>query len=205
MMAPGLVSSTILFPPKKLCLWNENLNTSHRCLLKVPLRILFKFDISFFSCCSLTRLVNVAWFCTCPCIFHNIYVSAFWSPPVTQPATLSQIQEWNTKNRCGICSKLMIKTSELHQCFLMFSCQWGRFDIFVNFTEQISHLLLEVILLVLNRYIPAKYILTFAFFFFFFCIYFVSIFTLEKILILYFNPLIPGGKKRSFIVKQICI
>ena len=47
-MATELVSSTILFPTKKLFLWNENLNTFHRYLLKALLCILFKFDqVSF--------------------------------------------------------------------------------------------------------------------------------------------------------------
>ena len=81
-MATELVSSTILFPTKKLFLWNENLNTFHRYLLKALLCILFKLDTGFFSCCSLTILVNIAWFCTCPCMLHNIYVSALWLPLV---------------------------------------------------------------------------------------------------------------------------
>ena len=68
--------------------------------------------------------------------------------------------------------------------------------------EQISHLvLLELILLVLNRKIPAEYILICAFVY----IYFVNSFTLVKISIFYFNPLTPGGKKKSFMLKQICI
>ena len=47
-MATELVSSRILFPTKKLCLWNENVNTFHRYLLKALLCILFKFDqVSF--------------------------------------------------------------------------------------------------------------------------------------------------------------
>ena len=79
-----------------------------------------------------------------------------------QPVTPSQIQEWNTKKKCGICSKLTIKTLERHQYFLMFSCQWGGFNVLVNF-EQISHLVLEFILLSLNRKIPAEYILIWTF------------------------------------------
>ena len=47
-MATELVSSTILFATKKLCLRNENVNTFHRYLLKALLCILFKFDqVSF--------------------------------------------------------------------------------------------------------------------------------------------------------------
>ena len=66
-MPTELISSTILFPTKKLCSWNENLHIFYRYLLKA------------------------------------------------------------------------------------FSCQWSRFDVFVNF-EQISHLfLLEILLLDLNR------------------------------------------------------
>ena len=41
-MATELVPSTILFPAKKWFLWNENLNTFHRYLLKALLCILFK-------------------------------------------------------------------------------------------------------------------------------------------------------------------
>ena len=59
-IATELVPSTILFPAKKLWLLNENVNTFHRYLLKALLCILFKFDTGFFSCCSLTRLVNVS-------------------------------------------------------------------------------------------------------------------------------------------------
>ena len=42
-----------------------------------------------------------------------------------QPATLPQIQQWNTKKRYGTFSKLTVKTPEERQCFLMSSYQWG--------------------------------------------------------------------------------
>ena len=45
-----------------------------------------------------------------------------------QPATLPQIQKWNTKKRCGFFLKLTMKTSEEHQYFLMSPCQWGCSD-----------------------------------------------------------------------------
>ena len=63
---------------------------------------------------------------------------------LTRPSPYNYAQK-SAKKTCGICSKLTIKTSERHQCFLMFSWQCGRFDAFVNF-EQISHLVLELIL-----------------------------------------------------------
>ena len=43
-----------------------------------------------------------------------------------QPATLSQIQEWNNKKRYGNFSMVTVKTPEECQCFFMSSCQWGR-------------------------------------------------------------------------------
>ena len=43
-----------------------------------------------------------------------------------QPATLTPIQQCNTKKKCGIFSKVTMKTPEERQCFLMSSCQWGR-------------------------------------------------------------------------------
>ena len=78
--------------------------------------------------------------------------------------------------------KLTTKTWKHRQRFLMFSCQWGCFDVFVNF-GQLSHFVLEFILLTLNRLIPAEYILTCAFV----KMYFVIIFNLLKISIFYFN------------------
>ena len=45
-----------------------------------------------------------------------------------QPATLPQIQKWNTKKMCGFFLKLTMKTSEEHQYFLMSPCQWGCSD-----------------------------------------------------------------------------
>ena len=35
--------------------------------------------------------------CTCACVFCNFYLSVLWSLLVTQLATISQIQQWNTK------------------------------------------------------------------------------------------------------------
>ena len=43
-----------------------------------------------------------------------------------QPATLPQSQQWNTKKRCAILSKLTMKTPEKSPSFLTFPCQWGR-------------------------------------------------------------------------------
>ena len=37
----------------------------------------------------------------------------------------AKIQQWNTKKRCWILSKLTMKTPEECQCFLMSPCQWG--------------------------------------------------------------------------------
>ena len=58
----------------------------------------------------------------CFLIFNCLYVNLGWQ---TQPVTLPQIQQWNTKKMCGIFSKLTMKTPEEHQCFLMSPCQWS--------------------------------------------------------------------------------
>ena len=42
-----------------------------------------------------------------------------------QQETIPQIQQWNTKKKSGIFSKLKMKTPEERQCFLMSPCQWG--------------------------------------------------------------------------------
>ena len=64
----------------------------------------------------------------------------------------------SSKKRCGICStKLTIKTSKRYQGFSTFPCFqcFCFFDAFVNF-EQISHLVLEYILLVwTGKYPPS--------------------------------------------------
>ena len=47
-------------------------------------------------------------------------------------------------------AKKDINQNVRHQYFVMFSCQWGGFDVFINF-KQISHFVLEFILLALDR------------------------------------------------------
>ena len=48
-MVTELVSNTILFLAKKLCWWNENVNTFHKSLRKALLCTLFNFDqVSFY-------------------------------------------------------------------------------------------------------------------------------------------------------------
>ena len=69
---------------------------------------------------------------------------AIWPPS----PSLYNYEQKSAKKRCGICSTtLTIKTSERHQCFSLFSCFQCFCDAFVNF-EQISHVVLEFILLV---------------------------------------------------------
>ena len=58
-------------------------------------------------------------------IFHNFYFSIFWSLLVNTTHNTSQIQQWNAKKRCGIFSKLTIKTLEECQCLWRSLCQWG--------------------------------------------------------------------------------
>ena len=57
----------------------------------------------------------------------------------------------NTRTRCEICLKLIIKTPE--------QCQWPRSGVFfVNF-EHISHLVLVLLLLTLSMQLPAAKLL----------------------------------------------
>ena len=55
---------------------------------------------------------------------------------------LLKVGNRNTRTRCEICTKLMIKTPE--------RCQWFCSDVFVVNFEQISHLVLVFLLLTLN-------------------------------------------------------
>ena len=155
---------------------------------KLSLGILFKFDIGFFHV-----VVWLVWL-----MLHN-FVSAlacfiiFTSLPFdlgryTQQATLSQIEQWNTKKRCGICSKLTMKTSERHQCFLMFSCQWGHFELWTDVTHcsRVSIASLEQVNI---RRVYSFILLAF----------------LLQSKFRFSNPLTPGVKKKSFILKQIWI
>ena len=137
-MATELVSSTILFATLKSFCWNKNLNLFHRYLLKALylLKAYFSnlirvsFHVVVWRVCLMLHNFVPAFVCFI--IFTSALFDYRWW---TQPATLSQIQEWNTRKKCGICSKLTIKTSERHQYFLMFSCHWSRFDVFVNFEQ----------------------------------------------------------------------
>ena len=55
---------------------------------------------------------------------------------------LLRVNNRNTRTRCEICSKLIIKTPE--------GCHWGRSDVFIVNFEHISHLVLVFLLLTLN-------------------------------------------------------
>ena len=58
-----------------------------------------------------------------------------------------KINNRNTKIRCGICSKLTLKTPERRQ--------WRRSGVFNNNFEHISHLVIVFISLTLCRQMPA--------------------------------------------------
>ena len=60
---------------------------------------------------------------------------------------LFKINNRNTRTRCKICSKLIIKTIERRQ--------WRRFGVFIVNLEHLSHLNLAFLLLTLSRLIPA--------------------------------------------------
>ena len=105
--------------------------------------ILFKFDTCFFSCCiwlvwvvlnNLYLSLHVLWFLLlCPLI-----------SVVNPTGNISQNsqKEWNLFK--------VNKDTRITSMFLMSPCQWSRSKIFVNF-EQIAHLVLEFLLLTLNR------------------------------------------------------
>ena len=57
-----------------------------------------------------------------------------------------KVNNRNTRARCEICSKLTIKTSERRH--------WYRSGVFVVNFEHISHLVLVILLLSLNRQMP---------------------------------------------------
>ena len=70
------------------------------------------------------------------------------SPYVAQPAiTWSKLNNRNTRARCEICQKLIIKIPERRQ--------WGRSGIFTDNFEHISHLVLVFQFLILNMQLPA--------------------------------------------------
>ena len=75
------------FPTKKLCLWNENVNTFHRYLLKALLCILFKLDQVSFHVVVWSVWLMLHNFVR-PCMFYNIYASALWSPPVNRAGNI---------------------------------------------------------------------------------------------------------------------
>ena len=61
---------------------------------------------------------------------------------------LLKVNNRNSRTRCGICSKITIKTPECRQ--------WRRSGVFnVNF-EHISHLFLMFLMLTFNKYLPAE-------------------------------------------------
>ena len=60
---------------------------------------------------------------------------------------LFKVNSRNTRARCEICLKLTIKTRE--------RCQWHRSGVLIVNFEHISHLVLVLLLLTLNKYLPA--------------------------------------------------
>ena len=71
----------------------------------------------------------------------------------THPAGiyLLKVNDWSTRTRCEICSKLTIKIPERRQ--------WCRSGIFIVNFEHISHLVLVFLLLTLNMQLPAGQLL----------------------------------------------
>ena len=58
-----------------------------------------------------------------------------------------KVNNRNTRTKCEICSKLIIKTTE--------RCQWRRSGVFIVDFEHILHLALVFLLLTLSRWMPA--------------------------------------------------
>ena len=110
-------------PNQNLFLQNKNLNRFRKCLLKAYILQTFKIRYKFFSSCSLTYLNNI-WFAPVLVCF------ALWSLLVKPAGNTPQIQQWNAGKRYGIFSKLIVKTLERRQRFLMSLCQWGRSGVF---------------------------------------------------------------------------
>ena len=138
-MATKIISTTIFFLQRNyFCGTKISINFVNVCS-KPTLSILFKFNTGFFSCCSLTRLVNMGKSVSalvCFIIFTCLYFNVDW---LTQPAILPRIQEWNTKKRSrdtravSMFFNVLMSTS-LFQCLF-----------------QITHLVLEFLLLTLSR------------------------------------------------------
>ena len=94
--------------------------------------ILFKFNTSFFSSCSLIRLVNIIWFAPvliCFVIFTCLY---FWSLLVSPASNTPQIQQWNAGKRCGIFSKLTVKIPTFFNVPMSVRLLWCLFSLTLN-------------------------------------------------------------------------
>ena len=63
------------------------------------------------------------------------------------PANLFNVNKRNTRNRCEICAKLLIKTLEQRH--------WRHSGVFIVNSEHIPHLFLVFQLLILNKYMLA--------------------------------------------------
>ena len=68
------------------------------------------------------------------------YIHTYYFPTVNY---MFKVNNRNTRIRCEICSKSIIKTPE--------RCRWHRSDIFIVDFEHISHLVLVFLLLTLSR------------------------------------------------------
>ena len=81
------------FPIKKLFLRNKNLENFVNVCSKPTFCMLFKFDTSFFSSCSLIRLVNMIWFA--PVLAYLVIFTCMYFDLCWWGGNTPQIQQWN--------------------------------------------------------------------------------------------------------------
>ena len=79
----------------------------------------------------------------CPVAGCYLCLSKFMLPYFAASNCMFKVSNRKTRARCGIYSKLTIKTLERHQ--------WRRSDVFIVNLEQISHLVLVFLLSTLSR------------------------------------------------------
>ena len=95
----------------------------------------FLFLFCFVCCFSSSSCMLLSYF-----MFKSVYLVGIY---------LLKVNNRNTRVRCGICSKLIIKTPERRH--------WYRSGVFIVNFEHISQLVLVFLLLTLNMQLPAGY------------------------------------------------
>ena len=102
----------------------------------IPRAIIVKVSPNSYITFTLTNFVKSA-------IIHGLH-------HLSVPASvyLLKVNNRNTRTRCEICSKLTIKTPERRH--------WRRYSVFIVNFEHISHLVLVLLLLTLNKQMPAE-------------------------------------------------